>query len=240
MNFKFSLISDMHVDFHQPKTPYDQLEKFVVVAGDTSNGLGGLKFLQKLKNKGHEVFAVDGNHEHYANRSQGRHQKNTDWEFYDELDQAQCLVMGNGLTIIGCNGWYPVEDGELWQSYMPDSRNGLLSAEHVNTLARTQAELIRRNLQEAPGKAIVVTHTAPCLNTLNPRFEGHYSNEWYWNPLMEQILKDYSDKILVWCHGHTHHSNEQEVHGVRVVCNPRGYPGENPDWKPQTIEVEWS
>ena len=27
--------------------------------------------------------------------------------------------------------------------------------------------------------------------------------------------------------------------GVRVVCNPRGYPGENPNWKPQSITVEY-
>lgn len=26
------------------------------------------------------------------------------------------------------------------------------------------------------------------------------------------------------------------VDGVRVVCNPRGYPNENPDWRPRTIE----
>lgn len=36
---KFSLLSYMHVDFPQLKTPYDKLEEIVVVAGDTSNGL---------------------------------------------------------------------------------------------------------------------------------------------------------------------------------------------------------
>ena len=29
------------------------------------------------------------------------------------------------------------------------------------------------------------------------------------------------------------------VHGVRVVCNPRGYPRENPGWKPKTFKVEY-
>jgi len=45
---KFTLISDMHVDFPQNKTPYEQFEETVVVAGDTSNGLEGLKFLNSL------------------------------------------------------------------------------------------------------------------------------------------------------------------------------------------------
>ena len=46
---KFSLISDMHVNHPQPKTPYAKLEKVVVVAGDTSNGLEGLRFLESIK-----------------------------------------------------------------------------------------------------------------------------------------------------------------------------------------------
>lgn len=237
--FKFSLISDMHIDFPQPKTPYDKLEKFVVVAGDTSNGLGGLKFLQKLKNKGFDVFAVDGNHEHYANLSQGRTIPKTEEAFYTALGQPQVTHVAPGLVIIGCNGWYPVADEELWDNYMNDRRNSATNADAVNTYAKNSADHLRYFLKDLDGKAIVVTHTAPCLNTLNPRFEGHYSNEWYWNPLMEQVLKDHSDKILVWCHGHSHHSYEEVVHGVRVVCNPRGYPSENPGWAPQTIEVEY-
>jgi len=34
---KFSLISDMHVNHPQLKTPYDKLEEIIVVAGDTSD-----------------------------------------------------------------------------------------------------------------------------------------------------------------------------------------------------------
>src|SRR3546814_8352208 len=70
MTFKYSLVSDLHLDHPQPKTP--PLEQNVIVAGDCGNGLVGLKYLNKLKRKGHFVFAVDGNHEHYANVAQGR------------------------------------------------------------------------------------------------------------------------------------------------------------------------
>lgn len=104
MKFTFSLISDMHVDFPQPKTPYVDLEKFVIVAGDTSNGLGGLKFLQKLKNKGFEVFAIDGNHEHYANLSQDRTQQQTEDQFYLGLDQQNFVHYHGELLIVGWNG----------------------------------------------------------------------------------------------------------------------------------------
>lgn len=229
--FKFSLISDMHVDFPQPKTPYDQLEKFVVAAGDTSNGLLGLKFLQKLKRKGHDVFAVDGNHEHYGNMTQGRSQDQTERQFFEGLEQGLFRDLGNGLIIIGANGWYPVTDESLWTGYMNDGiYSGLMAAE-VNKLAEAHAYVISATLKTVRHKAaIIVTHTAPCLDTLNPAYEDHYSNEWYWNPHMREVLSQHRDQILVWCHGHTHAPNDKLVDGVRVVCNPRGYPGENPGW----------
>lgn len=236
--FTFSLISDMHVDFPQPKTPYDKLEKFVVVAGDTSNGLGGTKFLQKLRNKGFDVFATDGNHEHYSNLREDRTYLQTQISF-DAIIGPSVRWFDSGLMIVGANGWYPVTDEELWQNYMSDSRLGNLSAEDVNDLASAHARFIRSALENHDGPAVVVTHTAPCLDTLNPCFDGHFSNEWYWNPHMEQVLKEHSDQILVWCHGHTHAPSDKIVHGVRVVCNPRGYPGENPGWAPKTIKVSW-
>ncbi len=235
---KFSLISDMHVDFPQPKTPYDKFEEVIIVAGDTSNGLEGLKFLQKLKNKGHKVWACDGNHEHYRNLSQNREVYETTARFRED-HKASGMIAGEIPIILRC-GWYAVSDEELWKGYMNDSRNCMLSAFDVNHLAYTEARYIQQTLEEWKKwqlKGVVVTHMAPCEETLNPEFEGHFSNEWYFNPHMRQIMKEYSDQILVWCHGHTHAANEAVVEGVRVVCNPRGYPGENPKWEPLTIEV---
>ena len=238
-DFKFSLISDMHVDHPQPKTPYDKFEQNIIVAGDTSNGLLGLKFLNKLKNKGFGVFAIDGNHEHYSNLSQGRYQHDTQATFFEQLDQGAVLTWPSGARIIGCNGWYPVTDEQMWQDYMNDSKNSCLSAAQANKLAEDHATFVDSMIAQYDGKVIVVTHTAPCEDTLDETYFGYFSNEWYWNPHMYQVLKAHADKILVWCHGHTHAPNDKIVEGVRVVCNPRGYPGENPTWSPKTIEVSW-
>lgn len=237
---KFSLISDMHVDFPQPKTPYADLEELVVVAGDTSNGLHGMRFLQKLRNKGYRVVAVDGNHEHYANNSQGRSVLETTARFREEYPDV-VNYHRNEPTFILRNGWYKVRVPKAWATYMNDHVNCVLSPEECNLLAQQDAQFIEdrlTSLQMLGMKAVVVTHTAPCEETLDPKFEGAFSNEWYVNPYMTPLLGRYKDTILVWCHGHTHAPNEAIVDGVRVVCNPRGYPGENPQWKPLTIEVQ--
>ena len=229
----------MHVDFPQEKTPYDKLEKNVIVAGDTSNGLLGLKFLQKLQNKGFTVFAVDGNHEHYANANKGRTTVETIDRFRSEFPNTGII---DGVPVIGCNGWYNVRDDLVWARYQNDCRNifwydSEIAALKVQGHMEMDYLFLRDQLDMADEPVIVVTHTAPCLETLNPDYEGSFTNEWYYNPLMYRLLEAYTEKILVWCHGHTHAKNEAIVSGVRVVCNPRGYPGENPDWEPLTIEV---
>ncbi len=236
MTFKYSLVSDLHLDHPQPKTP--PLEQNVIVAGDCGNGLIGLKYLNKLKRRGHFVFAVDGNHEHYANVAQGRTVEETEKGFYEGLDQRTSIDLALGsLCLIGANGWYCVTDEPYWRSYMNDSRLIGINAEQANALALRDAKFIDRTLTVVK-RAIVVTHTAPTMATLDPRYDGHFSNEWYWNPMMEPLLAKHRDKIAVWHHGHTHAAVDKVVDGVRIVTNPRGYPGENPGWAPLTMEIE--
>lgn len=235
---KFSLISDMHVDHPQEKTPYELLEKTVVVAGDTGNGLVGLKFLNKLKRKGFDVFATYGNHEHYGNRTTGRSVHETAARFREDFPAIGELEPA--LPIALRCGWYMVDDEFFWDRQMNDSRNCMLSGTEVNQLCRDDAFYLEQELmtwKDHQYKGVIVTHMAPCEETLNPAFKGDPTNQWYWSPHLRELLSRYSEQIRVWCHGHSHAFMDEVVDGVRVVCNPRGYPGENPGWKPITIEV---
>ena len=243
MDFTYSLMSDMHVDFPQPKTPYDLLEKNVIVAGDTSNGLEGLKFLNKLQRKEFNVYACEGNHEHYSNQARGRTHTETTERFREEFPIVTDI--DDRLTLVCVNGWYDVKAPFMWFNYMNDCRRGFgedpnSGAYEVRRLLEMQAASLHELLESSPDrKFIVTTHTAPCEETLDPRFDGVASNEWYWSPRMRNVLRNHADKILAWNHGHTHFPNEAVVDGVRVICNPRGYPGENPDWRPKTVTVTY-
>lgn len=238
MKFTYSLVSDLHLDHPQPKTEYDKLEKFVVIAGDCGNGLVGLKFLNKLKNKGFDIFAIDGNHEHYSNSTQGRDLEETEAQFYAGLYQPNVYPVAEGLTVLGVNGWYYVDDERQWLGWMNDGRYAG-NAQQVNNKADRHVEWLDAKLSSLEGKAVVVTHTAPCQETLNPVYDGHFSNDWYYNPRMGEVMSKHADKILVWNHGHTHAAADKIVGGVRVVCNPRGYPGENAEWEPLSVTVEY-
>ena len=239
--FKFSLVSDLHIDVSPaPSEILWDLEGDVVIAGDTSNSVSySLTYFAELECQGYRVHAVDGNHEHYWNTRLGMSVEQSQHAFYHGLRSHTCYV-GHGLTVIGVNGWYPVHDENLWQVSMRDASLIGDSAKDVTYRALLDSITLAGHLRGIPAgdRAIVVTHTAPSPHTLNPAYAGHYSNEWFWNPHMSEILRQFSDRIAVWCHGHTHAAADKIVDGVRVVCNPQGYPGENPGWAPITIEVE--
>ena len=53
----------------------------------------------------------------------------------------------------------------------------------------------------------------------------------------EEIIEKYTPAF--WMHGHLHNSSDYKVGDCRVICNPKGYPGElNPNFNPVfTFEV---
>ena len=80
---------------------------------------------------------------------------------------------------------------------------------------------------------MVVTHFAPSLHSVSPRFAGSPVNAGFVSNLEAQIERW---QPALWLHGHTHDSFDYRVGATRVVCNPRGYEKggvlENPDFDP--------
>lgn len=89
------------------------------------------------------------------------------------------------------------------------------------------------------GPTVVITHHAPSRRSIHPRFAGSRLNACFVSDA-EHLAG--ADRALWWIHGHTHDSFDYDLHGTRVVCNPRGYAkagvNENPRFDPDlTIEV---
>ena len=85
----------------------------------------------------------------------------------------------------------------------------------------TDIEPLRAALAEPfDGPTVVITHHAPTLNSIHPRFAG--------SPLNGLFVTDAQDLVAasgarLWIHGHTHDSFDYQVQCTRVLCNPRGY-----------------
>lgn len=72
-------------------------------------------------------------------------------------------------------------------------------------------------------KNIIITHHAPTIKSIAPRYKK--------SPITPGFTSDLEDLIIeynpdLWIHGHVHDAVDCVVGRTRVVCNPFGYPHE--------------
>lgn len=78
-------------------------------------------------------------------------------------------------------------------------------------------------------KVVVVTHMAPSYESVAPMYRNEseaISNSYYYSSMEPLMLYEDGVKIDYWFHGHTHTYFDYKIGNTRVMCNPRGYPGE--------------
>jgi hypothetical protein len=146
-----------------------------------------------------------------------------------------------GTLWTNCNNHDPVTMMTL-QYGMNDYRvitndeRGFTKLRPVHTLERHAATVnyIRNHLAD---KTVVVTHHAPSFQSIAPEYAGEPElNGGYASDLTELMLDH--PQIAYWCHGHMHAPFDYAVGDyARVLCNPRGYPGQNPNWQAQIYNV---
>ena len=80
---------------------------------------------------------------------------------------------------------------------------------------------------------VVVTHHAPTHQSISSRYRGeHHLNGAYASNLGDLVL---DHQPSMWIHGHMHNSSDYYINNTRVVCNPKGYCNENPNFNPNQI-----
>jgi predicted phosphodiesterase len=231
---KIHVLSDLHCEFepfHPPATDAD----VVVLAGDTCTGTRGIELAREWF-PDRPVVYVAGNHEYYGESTPRLNRKLADaarGSGIRFLENGQ--VVAGGVRFLGCTLW---TDFELFgerqhsmaaaQAVMNDFR--LIRVDpayhrfrpadarvsHMVSLDWLMAQL------DAPfdGPTVIVTHHAPSLRSVNPRFHDHPATPAYASNL-EWLL---DGRAALWIHGHTHVRLDYEIGGTRVLSNQRGYP----------------
>ncbi len=113
------------------------------------------------------------------------------------------------------------------------SRHRLTPSQSIE-LHRESYDFFARTLSEPFfGETVCITHTAPASSV---RERGTHS--WLYGSTDIEGLMQGPTAPALWIHGHVHDSWDYEIGGTRVLCNSRGYPGENPAFDPTlTVDV---
>lgn len=250
---RLQVLSDCHVDVNRGFAPSLATEvDAVVVAGDICPGIGeGCAWLRRHIPAPLPIVLVPGNHELYGRligeeRAAGR--AVAEGHGIHLLDDAAVEIAG--VRFVGSTLWTDYEVFGTRQRadamrvaarLMLDHRLILESrgdlgqftperARRQHILSRGYLEAALRRMHAGPN--VVVTHHAPHPRSIAPRYAADLLTAAFVSDLSSLLA---ATRPTLWVHGHTHTSFDYMEGGTRVVCNPRGYGDENPDFDPVLV-----
>ena len=261
---RFCLASDLHLEFPNHKPIEFPQADVLVLAGDilvaedlrrtpavlgprSLSALRYREFLDQVTHRYQHVVWVAGNHEFYHGkftqtlqvlRNEAQHYQNLYFLEDSWVDVEDVRFLG-GTLWTDVNRGCPVTTSALQYGMndyklITDDTHGYTRLKPSRTAQRHHKtkNYIQQNITT---NTVVVTHHAPTPLSIAEEFKTEqYLNGGYASDLSTLIL-DHQPRF--WLHGHMHQYVDYTVGETRVICNPRGYPGQNPDWTPQVYEL---
>lgn len=241
---RIHLLSDLHNEFSL-FSPQVRDADVVILAGDIDVKTRGVDWAKQAFSG--PVLYVPGNHEYYGGhltRTLAKMRAAQD-DWVRVLDRDEVVIAG--VRFLGATMWTdfaatgnPPLASFSAQNAMNDFRQirtenyrRIRPADLVEQSVKTRDWLRTKLAEPFHGRTVVITHHAPTLRSLqgNPHAGGHmdaaYANR------LEDLMG--GDQVALWVHGHSHTAVDYDVAGTRVVCNPRGYPGEDTGFSPGLV-----
>ncbi|MBN2706290.1 MAG: metallophosphoesterase [Deltaproteobacteria bacterium] len=243
------VLSDLHLEFAPLPLPTPAVD-LVLLAGDVAQGTAGLDWV-KENCAGLPVVYVAGNHEFYGSEyfwllAQLRRQAAAAGIYFLENDAVEI----GGLRFLGCSLWTDFNLYHEANLHAKCAQRGIsdfssirvresgseryLKPKDVRGFFQQSKDWLQQMLAAGdPDSTVVVTHSAPAWGSLARCYAGDSLTPFFIVDL-EKMIKQYQPRL--WLHGHTHNSFDYELGRTRIICNPRGYAGENRgDFDPNKI-----
>ncbi|MGB6242884.1 MAG: metallophosphoesterase [Castellaniella sp.] len=241
---RLHVISDLHLSMQGLTLPAFQAD-VTILAGDIARPHAAMQWAAQVPRP---VLYVPGNHEFYGGDIPGvRAQlaQEAAQHGVELLDQRAVVI--DGVRFLGTTLWTDFElfgtdqrgkameqTGQFMRDFqvIHNGDGSRFTPQDAAALFREQYDWLDTALDEPfDGPTVVITHHAPSLRSVHPRFEDSLISAGFVSDCTGLM-----GRACLWIHGHTHDSFDYTVRGTRVLCNPRGYSrdgvNENPAFKP--------
>ena len=225
----FRILSDLHLEFHNFKLLIKQINDLpfvenLIIAGDLINYKNKLlldDFFNNIKNNYKKIIYVLGNHEFYGiNPDDYSSVVN---EYHDICDKHEVILLNDEIMVID---GLKIFGGTMW-SNIDIETSKVMYGKHKyikyrdETLKRHHDTINKINTANCD---IIVTHHLPSYKLIDPKYIIYSNINSGFASDCDYLIKE---PIKYWIFGHTHTRIDKYINGVRMICNPLGYPGEN-------------
>lgn len=253
---RLAIVSDLHLEFQRWafKPKYLEGVDVVIVAGDIdaiarTGGARAQEFFNSIGNI--PTMVVLGNHDFYGMDLNLGHAR---WaSFLAQWPNVHLLHRDFAMV-----GGYRFAGATLWTDFSLDGTPGFSSevarvgisdfteigyrggALHPDTMVLHHIEdrsFLNAIVRHDDVKTVVITHFVPFRAAIDPVWAGSKLNPYFTTDCAEWLLHP---NVPLVCFGHTHSPFDGALDQTRVLCNPRGYPGEHPrrkHYKPVIVEL---
>lgn len=227
---RLEVLSDLHLE-QAPAPELPPSSDLLVAAGDIGHGTDGLAWLHSL---GRPVLYVAGNHEYWdaePDSAPARLRAAAGGGPVRVLEREAAVI--DGVRFLGCTLWgdFAAGDPAIMAAIgeaMNDFRNirgagvPLRPADLLDVHRESRRWLAAALAEPFAGPTVVITHHAPSFRSWMGRPDSPYRHACCAD--LEDLMA--AHRPALWIHGHLHHAFDYECRGVRVLCNPRGWPGD--------------
>lgn len=242
---RIQILSDLHLeawgDTAPQSDPAISQPDVVVLAGDIHTGSEAVTWAAQ-QFAGIPVLYVHGNHEAYGkNLEDMQADVASACEATDNVHflNAREYQLGD-IRFLGATLWTDFCLFGEEQRYfamteaadlMPDYQRITLAEQGYRKLVADDTALIHawqkswlNKRLDTPfhGRTVVVSHMAPSIQSVSPRYADDLLSAAFASEL--DLLAHKAD---LWIHGHMHESFDYQLGKCRVICNPCGYPLHN-------------
>lgn len=239
---KIRVLSDLHLEHHAPPSIPQADADLVILAGDIANGRDGIDWAARTFDC--PVIYVAGNHEYYDSTFEAASAKMAEAaaehagvHLLDSAVATFALPGQRPVRVLGTTWWADYTlfgrdrrdeamaacanvmlDHRLIQVQRDDGVRRFAPADALALHETASAWLAGELARPFDGHTVVVTHHAPDLGSLDPRYAHDLASAGFVSRRPDLVAR-----ADLWIHGHTHTSFDYRVDDTRVLCNPRGY-----------------
>ena len=233
---RLAILSDLHLTVAGMPVPEVDCD-VVILAGDLARPQQAMAWATQFSVP---VIYVPGNHEYYGGSLSGtlanlRELARGSQVHVLERDE---LRLG-GVRFLGCTLW---TDFRLQATEAERVASMTMASEMIRDFSRIRLDddgaalftpelsrqvfdasvawLDKKFAEPFEGTTVVISHHAPSLGSINPKYVGSPLNACFVSNIEPQLRRW---NAPLWIHGHLHDSYDYMVGNTRVLCNPRGY-----------------